>query len=129
MSSATVNAMSATVGRSALAQVARRADDVVVDEGEQADVTVAVDVGERVEHLRRQLGGHAGEEALVARAGGEPGEEVGERATGPHGVWGRRTTAVPSRRVLGSIRAGSRSERPRAMGETPRRPGVFLRVR
>jgi len=37
----------------ALAQVPRRPDDVVVDEGEQADVAVAVDVGQRVEHLRR----------------------------------------------------------------------------
>ena len=59
-------------------QVAGGADDASVAQGDEADVAVAVDVAQRVEHPLGQLGGHAGEEALVAGARGELGEEVRE---------------------------------------------------
>jgi len=60
------------------AQVARGAHDATAAHGDDPDVAVAVDVGQRVEHPLGQLGWHAREEALVAGLRGESGEELRE---------------------------------------------------
>jgi hypothetical protein len=65
--------------RAVAAQVARGADDAVVPEREQADVAIAVDTRERVEDQARELGRHAGEEALITRLVGQAGEELGQQ--------------------------------------------------
>jgi hypothetical protein len=60
------------------AHVARGADDLAVALGDHAYMAVAVDVRERLEHRARQVGRHAGEEALVAGVGRQGREELGQ---------------------------------------------------